>query len=103
MTAALKPNTLQDVLLLSPEVMERCELINGEILQKSMASGNHADVESAIAIEIGKRFRKPKGPNGSVGWWNKTEVSVFYPKHENMFVHDLAGWKRDRVPVNPMG
>jgi Uma2 family endonuclease len=103
MAAALKLKTLQDVLLLDPEVMERCELINGEISQKSMASGNHADVESSIAIEVGKRFKRPKGPDGSVGWWIKTEVSVFYPKHENMFVHDLAGWKRDRVPVNPMG
>lgn len=60
-------------------------------------------MESAIDTEIRRRFRRAKGPDGSGGWWIKTEVSVHYPKHERVFDHDIAGWKLDRVPENPKG
>jgi len=38
----------------------------------------------------------------SVGWWILTEVSVAYEVHECPS-HDLAGWRRERLPNPPDG
>jgi Uma2 family endonuclease len=40
------------------------------------------------------------GPTG--GWWIGTETEVAYESGE-CYRHDIAGWRRDRVPVKPSG
>lgn len=100
-STARKLATLADLIALGEDA--RAELIDGRIVPKARPSGEHSDVESAIDTEIRKRFRRGKGNDGLGGWWIKTEVSVHYPKHERVFDHDIAGWKRDRVPENPKG
>ena len=92
---ALKLKTLDD-LLLSPD--ERVELINGDIVQRPMARSDHGVVQSRATIELSPFDRKP-GPGG---WWIITEVSVAYDEHQCPS-HDLAGWRKDRMPERPHG
>ncbi len=93
---ALKLKTLDD-LLLSPE--ERVELIGGEIVRRPMARFAHGQTQMRTARRLGP-FDRDGGPGG--GWWFATEISVAYEAHECPS-HDLAGWRRERLPQPPAG
>ncbi|MBK5967744.1 MULTISPECIES: Uma2 family endonuclease [Thiorhodovibrio] len=93
---ALKLNTLDD-LLLCPD--ERMELINGDIVRRPMARIAHGVAQGNLRVEL-YPFASPDGPGG--GWWFATEVSVAYEVHECPS-HDLAGWRRERLPRLPEG
>ena len=43
------------------------------------------------------------GGDGPGGWWIGTEIHVDYPGRPNGFLHDLAGWRRDRHTQKPTG
>jgi Uma2 family endonuclease len=89
---------LKDVtdLLQSPE--ERVELINGKIVRRPMARFEHGAIQSGLIEEVSPLKRK----SGSGGWWIVTEVSVRYSEHECPS-HDLAGWRKERLPRPPSG
>ena len=93
---ALKLETLAD-LLTYPE--ERVELIGGEIVRRPMARIGHGRAQIRTAQTLGS-FDVDGGPGG--GWWFATEVSVAYETHECPS-HDLAGWRRERLPRLPDG
>ena len=61
---AVKFADLSDLLALGPE--SRCELIDGQILNKSAGSGKHGDIVSAFDTQVRSRFRRPKGPKGQM-------------------------------------
>ena len=92
---ATKLKTVTD-LLHSAE--ERIELINGEIIKRPMARSEHALIQSNIADEVALFKRK----DGLGGWWIMTEISVKYNEHQCP-CHDLAGWRKERVPHRPTG
>lgn len=92
---ARKLHTLTD-LLNRPD--DRMELINGEIVQRPMARMEHGLVQSNTVAELDS-FRRPSGPGG---WWIATEVSVHYAAHQCP-THDLAGWRKERLPQRPSG
>ncbi len=92
---ALKLKTIDD-LLASPE--ERVELINGEIVRRPMARADHGVVQHRTSVELGP-FDRPTGPTG---WWILTEISVAYEPHQCPS-HDLAGWRKERMPERPRG
>lgn len=92
---ARKLKTLDD-LLASPE--ERVELIAGEIVRRPMARIRHAQAQSRASRELGP-FDRGTGPGG---WWILTAVSVAYESHECPS-HDIAGWRRERLPSLPEG
>lgn len=92
---ARKLKTLDD---LSQSLEERVELIDGEIVRRPMARAEHGLVQSRTTIELGPFDRK----NGPGGWWILTEVNVAYEEHQCP-VHDLAGWRKERVPQRPTG
>lgn len=77
---------------------ERIELINGEIIKRPMARSEHALIQSNIADEVALFKRK----DGLGGWWIMTEISVKYNEHQCP-CHDLAGWRKERVPHRPTG
>lgn len=77
---------------------ERIELINGEIVKRPMARSEHALVQSVISGEVAV-FRRKGGPGG---WWIMSEISVMYNEHQCPS-HDLAGWRKERVPGRPTG
>ena len=92
---ALKLQTLAD-LLAYPE--ERVELIGGEIVRRPMARFAHARAQGCTCRQLGP-FDGGTEPGG---WWIMTEVSVAYEAHECPS-HDLAGWRRERLPRLPDG
>ncbi len=76
---------------------ERIELVNGEIVKRPMARSEHALVQSALSDEVRPFKRRVDG-----GWWIMTEISVRYHEH-HCPTHDLAGWRKERVPQRPTG
>jgi Uma2 family endonuclease len=89
---------LQTVADLLASEEERVELINGEIVRRPMARGEHASVQLRTGVELGPADRTA-GPDG---WWVVTEISVAYEAHQCPS-HDLAGWRRERMPERPRG
>jgi Uma2 family endonuclease len=77
---------------------QHVELIDGEIVQRPMARIEHGLAQTALSDEI-RLLRRRNGPGG---WWVVTEVSVRYNEHQCP-THDLAGWRRERVPQRPSG
>ncbi|TVQ90838.1 MAG: Uma2 family endonuclease [Chromatiaceae bacterium] len=92
---AHKRKTIDD-LRESPE--ERVELIDGELVRRPMARADHGMAQVATATELGELPRRA-GPGG---WWIITEVGVAYERYQCPS-HDLAGWRKDRMPARPRG
>ncbi len=77
---------------------ERIELINGEIIKRPMSRCEHAMAQGRTFGELVFFDRK----TGQGGWWIMTEISVQYNEHQCP-CHDVAGWRKDRVPQKPKG
>jgi Uma2 family endonuclease len=92
---ALKLKTIDDLAQCGEA---RVELIGGEIVRRPMARFPHAQAQSRASRELGP-FDRDSGPGG---WWILTEVSVAYETHECP-CHDLAGWRKERLPRPPSG
>ena len=99
-SAVRKLVTIEDWLNLSDD--EKCELIEGDIVYKAMPGFEHGQFQRRLGASITKFDRKGGGdpPNG---WWFASEVSVIYEGRPNGFIHDLAGWRRDRHEEKPKG
>jgi Uma2 family endonuclease len=92
---ALRLKTVDD---LTQEQDERIELIDGEIVRRPMARFEHGYAQSALCDEV-QVFKRQSGPGG---WWIGSEISVLYNEHQCP-AHDLAGWRKERVPERPSG
>lgn len=92
------PATLGD-LLARPEV-ERWEIIDGHLVPKEAASGKHGEAQAAMISAL-VPYRGRGGEAGRPGGWRfATEVLVeFDPAHVRR--PDIAGWRRERLPVMP--
>jgi Uma2 family endonuclease len=80
---------------------ERMELVDGQLVERAAPTFDHGDVQAALIEVLRPRFR-PRGPDGRGGWWIVTEVSVAYSP-ERVCIHDVVGWRKDRVPRRPAG
>ena len=80
---------------------ERLELHGGQVVPKEAARYEHSDAQSGLAATLRLPFQRQSGRGGPGGWWIATEAEVAYPGWT--FLHDLAGWRRERVPVKPSG
>lgn len=96
-TPSRKPATLAD--LVARGHCDRLEIISGEIVEKALPSPAHAAAELELAAAIAPFNRRPGGSNPG-GWWLFTEIHAEYPRGE-IYCHDAAGWRRDRVPDRP--
>ncbi|MBK1704615.1 Uma2 family endonuclease [Halochromatium glycolicum] len=92
---ARRLSTVDDLLRSSEE---RVELIDGEIVKRPMARSEHALIQSGLSDEV-SLFKRKDGPGG---WWIMPEISVEYAEHQCPS-HDLAGWRKERVPGRPSG
>ena len=92
---ALKLKTVTDLQEASQHD-DRIELINGEIIKRPMARPEHALAQSDLAGQCFPLSRQPSDK----GWWIMTEISVEYSEH-HCPIHDLAGWRKERVPERP--
>lgn len=88
------------LLLAQPE--ERMyEVVRGMLVEREAARFEHGHAQMCIGSGLG-RFNRRGGDDGPGGWWIAVEVEVEYDPHE-IYRHDLAGWRRDRLPGRPTG
>jgi Uma2 family endonuclease len=94
----MEAKSLQTVTDLIAYPDERVELINGEIVRRPMARAEHGMAQGNTREVLGPVQRK----DGPGGWWIATEISVIYDVHQCPS-HDLAGWRKERMPQRPRG
>ena len=80
----------------------RAEVINGEIVEKAAPTFEHAHAQFKLAGFVGRRFGRHPGGKWPGGWWFGSEVDVEYEANQ-IFCHDSAGWRRDRIEHRPTG
>src|SRR5215510_6695149 len=80
----------------SPEHMV-AEIINGELRLSNRPAGPATAAASAIGEELGPPFKRGRGGPG--GWLILDEPELHLD--EEVVVPDLAGWRRERLPVAP--
>lgn len=90
--------TIDDLLSLGEEA--RADCIRGEIVHRLEPSFAHEDPVDSLVTELRSRFRGPRGPGGSSGWWIGTSLLIRMAGGEAL-CPDLAGWRRDRVSEKP--
>ena len=92
------PATYQDVLDAPPHKV--AEVLDGELYLGPRPASPHARSSSLIGVDVGGPFdRKPGGSSGPGGWWILDEPELHLGPH--VVVPDLAGWRRERMPVFP--
>jgi Uma2 family endonuclease len=89
--------TYQDVLDAPEHVV--AEIIAGELRLSPRPGGPATAVASALGEELGPPFRSGRGDSG--GWIILDEPELHVG--EDIVVPDLAGWRRERMPVVPDG
>jgi Uma2 family endonuclease len=94
---AEKPQTFDDYQdFLANSEDERYELLGGEIVKRPMPRPRHGLAQKRtdkqlLAFDSDGRFG---------GWVILSEIDVRYDSY-NCPTHDLAGWRRERLPVLP--
>lgn len=96
-TAPRRPATVRDFLAI-PEERRFHELIDAEIVEKTVPSFEHGDAQSAVAGNLKSPFQMGRS-GGPGGWWIVTEVEILLG--EEIFRPDVAGWRRERLPTRP--
>jgi len=91
----MKRATYED-LLNAPE-NKVAEILDGELFLSPRPAPRHAVAASALGMAIGSPFHGGKGGPG--GWWILDEPELHFG--EQVLVPDLAGWRRERMPVIP--
>lgn len=103
MTDAKRLLTLEEFLALPESVRgRRAQFISGEIVQKTSLGGRHGRLEGTIVTPILAAFRRKRKDDGTGGWWIMVETSVAYSSAREIRTHDIVGWRRERVPDEPL-
>jgi Uma2 family endonuclease len=89
--------TYEDLLKVPEHLI--AEIVEGELHTSPRPSGPHGRVITAIDRRIGRAF--DEGDDGPSGWWIAIEPEIHLAG--DVFVPDIAGWRRERVPEYLMG
>lgn len=74
------------------------EIIDGELIVSPRPASPHARAASAIGSDLFGAFDGPPGSTrGPGGWWILFEPELHFGA--DVIVPDLAGWRRERMPV----
>jgi Uma2 family endonuclease len=92
---AKKLATYRDIAAL-PEG-ENVEIIAGEIVQAPRSKPAHGRAQAGLSWLLGGPFDFQGDPGG---WWIVVEPEVELARHE-VYIPDVAGWRRARVPRLP--
>lgn len=79
----------------------RYEVVAGEVVEKAAPTFEHGGARIALGGTLWGAFGR-SGGGGAPGWWIASEVEIEFEPHE-VYLPDLAGWRRDRVPERPRG
>ncbi len=75
------------------------ELVDGAWREKPAPDRNHANAQAGATTAVRGPFHRKSQPGGRGGWWILTEADVRLGAE--IFRPDIAGWRRERVPVLP--
>ena len=95
MNTAQRQATYEDLLKV-PDILI-AEIVDGELLTFPRPASPHAQVTSTVNQDLGPFSRRPGGPGGPGGWWVLFEPELHLGA--DILVPDLAGWRRERMPV----
>jgi Uma2 family endonuclease len=73
------------------------EILNGSLITSPRPAPRHIRSASVLGSTLFEPFDRGRGGPG--GWWILTEPEIRL--NGDVLVPDLAGWKRERVPVIP--
>jgi len=90
-----RPATYQDVLDAPPHMV--AELIGGALHLQPRPAFPHAHASSSLGGELVSPFHKGRGGPGD--WWILFEPELHLGP--DVLVPDIAGWRRERMPVFP--
>ncbi len=90
--------TYQDILKLPENVVG--EIIDGKLIVSPRPRPQHSLAAANMAGELRPFFGKGGAPGG---WWIlvEPELHLGSSSDDDVFVPDLAGWKRERMPKLP--
>jgi Uma2 family endonuclease len=91
------PATYQDVLDAPPHMV--AELVEGALHVHPRPAFRHAIAASSLGFELGGPFQRGRGGPG--GWWIIDEPELHFGA--DVVVPDIAGWRRERMPIPPDG
>jgi Uma2 family endonuclease len=80
---------------------DQLEIMGGEIVRRAMPSVGHAGAQAKYGAVLDPFNRRPGGPRGPGGWRIFVEIHTGYPGGE-VYIHDVAGWRRDRAEVQAL-
>ena len=89
--------TYQDVLDAPPHKV--AEIVEGTLYTHPRPALRHAIASSVLGTRICAPFHV--GDGGPGGWWIIDEPELHLG--ENILMTDIAGWRRERMPVFPTG
>jgi Uma2 family endonuclease len=92
--------TLYELLESLPEGLTG-EVLNGQLHTQPRPSIPHGVAESSLTTELNAPFQKGRGGPG--GWWIIAEPEIHFVLDEQVAVPDIAGWRRERMPIPPQG
>ena len=96
-TTAKGGATYEDLCALPENVVG--EIIHGDLTATPRPSARHGIAASVLGSEILGPFQLGKGGPG--GWWIIDEPELHLSPH--VLVPDIAGWRKERMPVPPEG
>ena len=92
---ALRRATYEDLLKVPDNLV--AELIDGELYTSPRPGSRHARASSVLGAKLINAF--DSGDGGPGGWWIVDEPELHLAAHA--VVPDLAGWRRERMPIYP--
>lgn len=95
---ARRPATYEDLMAVPEHLV--AEIIDGELITSPRPASPHALATSGIGSVLFDRFNGSGGdPGAPGGWWILDEPELHLGP--DVLVPDLAGWRRERMPVMP--
>lgn len=95
MNSARRQATYEDLLKV-PDLLI-AEILDGDLFTFPRPASPHAYATSTLTQELGPFSRRLGNPGGPGGWWILFEPELHLDS--DIIVPDLAGWRRERMPV----
>ena len=97
MSAVIRFATYEDIIALPEHITG--EIIDGELHAQPRPTSRHSRVETGLGRDLSGPFDLGRGGPG--GWIILSEPELHLGPH--VLVPDLAGWRRERLPLIPDG
>jgi Uma2 family endonuclease len=86
--------TVADLLAI-PEEQRHHEIVDGELVEKAIASGRHGGAQVKLGAKL-EPYHRRAGRGGPGGWWFASEAMVLF-EEQQVFRPDVSGWRRERL------